>query len=300
MCADLPTAMSHGDNTVINGKVYFGGGNADDDSKHSMLCYDQAQDVWTTLPPLPVTYYGLGHINGKLVAVGGQKIPNLVHTNEMYKFKMKGKWQLTTPAMPTARSSPAVVSLSSALVVAGGENEQGEAMSSVSVLKHALQQWYRCDPLPKPCANLSPVLINDQVFMLGGHESPLSLNGAMYTSVDALLSSSEPCTEAADPTCPTQWKMLPDTPLHQPAAGAVLRKSLLSIGGKQSSSQESTAQQQVYIYSPTADSWIYISDLPCPMAATTTAVVSPVDILVIGGWDGQSLKTVVKGSLNPL
>ena len=71
-CVELTTAIVSGQITVINGKVYCGGGGAeDDDDEYIVYCYGPSQDKWTTLPPLPVKYCGLGQVNGKLVAVGG-------------------------------------------------------------------------------------------------------------------------------------------------------------------------------------------------------------------------------------
>ena len=72
-CARLPTTLVNGKTTVINGKVYCGGGVTDGDSKCIVYSYDPSQDKWTTLPPLPVKWFSLGQVNGKLVAVGGSK-----------------------------------------------------------------------------------------------------------------------------------------------------------------------------------------------------------------------------------
>ncbi|MCG8624262.1 MAG: kelch repeat-containing protein, partial [Proteobacteria bacterium] len=50
---------------VINGIVYYG-------AARTIYCYDPLQDKWTTpLPSPPVTYFGLGQIDGKLVTIGG-------------------------------------------------------------------------------------------------------------------------------------------------------------------------------------------------------------------------------------
>ena len=74
-CADVPSHYSDGISTVTNGKVYYGGGVTDDDGddEYNVYCYDPSQDNWTTLPPLPVYWFGLGQVSGKLVAVGGRK-----------------------------------------------------------------------------------------------------------------------------------------------------------------------------------------------------------------------------------
>ena len=54
----------------------------DDQLEYIVHCYDPLQDKWTTLPPLPVKWFGLGQVNGELVAVGGVKHNN--NTNEVY------------------------------------------------------------------------------------------------------------------------------------------------------------------------------------------------------------------------
>ena len=84
LCANLPTRLSSGKKTVVNGKVYCGGGVTND--AYTVYCYDPPQDKWTTLPLLPVRYFGLGQINGELVAVGGQKKCNVYTTNDVYTY----------------------------------------------------------------------------------------------------------------------------------------------------------------------------------------------------------------------
>ena len=65
--------------------------------------------------------FGLGQVNGKLVAVGGEKKSDFRATNEVYTYDERSrKWKQTIPPMPTARYSTGVLSLQSALVVAGG------------------------------------------------------------------------------------------------------------------------------------------------------------------------------------
>ena len=86
-CAKLPTQFSIGKAAFINGKVYCGGVWSDnDDDEYIVYCYDPSQNKWTTLPPLPVKWFGLGQIDGKLVTVGGKKNEHRA-TNEVYTFE---------------------------------------------------------------------------------------------------------------------------------------------------------------------------------------------------------------------
>ena len=135
--------------TIINGKVYCGGGVTSGDD-HIAYRYDPLQDKWTSLPPLPVIWFDLGQVNGKLVAVGGWKKGTWNETNEVYMYDERSrKWKQTIPPMPTARYSPGILSLQSALVVAGGYTLS--YIDAVEIFKSDTPQWYRTDPLPKPC-----------------------------------------------------------------------------------------------------------------------------------------------------
>ena len=90
--------------------------------------------------------------------------------------------------------------------------------------------------------------------------------------------------------------MLPNTPTYQPAA-AMLAGNLLAIGGSQISSKRE-GNGGVLVYSPSINSCIYISDLPTPLSLlTAVAVLSSTEILVIGGWGGDCVNTVYKGTL---
>ena len=80
----------------------------------------------------------------------------------------------------------------------------------------------------------------------------------------------------------------------------MLAGNLLAIGGKETSSYGGAKKKEVYMYSPSTNSWIYISDLPAPRSETAVAVLSSTEILVIGGRsDGDSrVNTVYKGTLH--
>ena len=299
-CKESPVEFSGGKSTVINGKVYYGGGFIDrDDAEYIVYCYDRSQDTWTTLPPLPVSYFGLGQVNGKLVAVGGRKKSNgsNVDTNEVYTYDERSKkWKQTIPPMPTARCWPGVLSLQSALVVAGGFPYTG----AVEIFKADTSQWYKTDPLPTACSGISLVAIGNTCYALGGYNHPSYLNQALYASVDELLHNAVPAsqtTHSGRSDTQSAWKTLPDTPTYEPAA-AVLAGPVLAVGGTETS-EGGADMMQVYTYSPFTNSWIYISDLPAPRYRAAVALLSPAEILVIGGWyDGGSVNTVYKGTLH--
>ena len=265
---------------------------------YSVHCYDLAQDKWTTLPPLPVRCFGLGQVNSKLVAVGG-KNSEREPTNKVYMYDERSrKWKLTIPTMPTARDFPNVLSLQSALIVAGGYTGLSY-IAAVEIFKADTSQWYRTDQLPTACQDIPLLPIGNTCYALGGYKNPSYLNQALDASVDDLLrtaASANQTTHSGSSDTQSAWKTLPNTPTYRPVA-AVLAGKLLSIGGWKTS-EGGAAKREVYMYSPSTSSWIYISDLPAPRSETVVAVLSSTEILVTGGWvDGGRVNTVYKGIL---
>ena len=196
--------------------------------------------------------------------------------------------------MPTARWHPSVLSLQSALVVAGGLTSFVSYTAAVEIFKPDISQWYRTDPLPKACIRISLVAIDNRCYALGGYQDPSYLNQAFYTTVNDLLDNRVPANQTIHSQ--SAWKMLPNTPTYRPPA-AMLDEILLTLGGKETSAGE-TDKKEVYMYSPSTNSWVYISDLPAPRSLAAVAVLSSTEILVIGGWDGGYVNAVYKGTLH--
>ena len=200
--------------------------------------------------------------------------------------------------MPTARQFPGVLSLQSALVVAGGNRGFRVYRDAVEIFKPDTSQWYRTDSLPVGCCLIPLVAIGNTCYALGGYNGS-RLNQALYTSVGDLLRYAVPAnqtTHSGSSDTQSAWKMLPSTPTYRPSS-AVLAGNLLAIGGKETSGGRDS-KKEVYMYSPSTNSWIYISDLPAPRSFTAVGVMSPTEVLVIGGLnEGETVNTVYQGTL---
>ena len=149
-------------------------------------------------------------------------------------------------------------------------------------------------------SNISVVAIGNTCYALGGYKGSY-LNQALYASVDDLLGNAVPAnqtTHSGSSDTQSAWKTLPNTPTYGPAA-AVLAGNLLAVGGGETS-RGGASKNKVYMYSPSTNSWIYISDLPKPQAMLTVAVLSSTEILVIGGYNRGRVNTVYKGTLTLL
>ena len=306
---ELPTKLSEAKTTVVDGKVYCGGGVTEViDDAHIVYCYDPLQDKWSALPPLTVRFYGLGRINGALVAVGGTKMDvkgmkRGMITNEVYTYNEQLQtWEQTIPHMPTARQSPGVLSLESALIVASGYTSGQQFANTVEIFQQSTSQWYRTDPLLIDCCDVSMTANSDRCYVLGGFKEPLCLNQVLYTTVNDLLRNAVPVdqtthTGSSDRDTQTAWKLLPNTPIYRPAS-CMLADHLLAIGGSETP-EGGADKKEVYMYSPSTNCWIYISNMPVSLCEISVNALSPVEILVTGGrMNGCRMNTVYRGILN--
>ena len=268
----------------MNGNIYYGTG-------ESIFCYNPIQDEWMQLQGTPVTQFGLGHMDGKLVTAGGHLREALfsLSTNKVFTNdgSPKSKWKQTLPVMPTARSYPGVLSTESALIVAGGL--KGESSQDlVEIFKQETSQWYTASSLPSPCFGMSMILQQDICYAVGGRTlkhsmvknnvTLVSTDQTFCASVNELLSSNQ--SKNGSSSSPV-WKIVANIPSYAPAA-TTLAGSLVAVGGDDKP-VDGTVQNKVYIYSTTANSWINTFDLPLPLPELTTVAVSSTEILVIGG-----------------
>lgn len=281
--------------TVINGKVYLGGGESE-----YVYCFNPSEEKWNNLPPLPVKEYGLGQINGTLVAVGGVDYSTQMPSNILYSLSggKSQKWERKFPPMPTARHSVAVTGLKSALLVAGGLVDTHKSTHTVEVFKSDTARWYKTDSFQLPTACFCPSLtvMEDMIYVIGGYhtsdQTTTRLSQAVFASVSDILDVAE--YDEVNGDIDNQWKKLHGTPTFQPLA-VMLDGNLLAVCGHDTANT-STRRKQVYMYSQPINSWIYISDLPESIECTTTAALSPTEILVVGS-DAEKVTTIFMGSV---
>ncbi len=278
--------MSRGKAVTINDKVYYGGGFDDDD--YCVHCYELPQDVWSTLPRLPVCYFGLGEVKGELVAVGGMG-SSCSRSNVVHVFnKGRNNWKRSIPPMPTVRDSPAVVSLPTHLVVAGGDMGSGDYTDNVEIYNVSTSQWSETDRLPYACYNLRGIVCNNTVYLMGGFDGN-HFNKVLAVQVDRLISADRQDDGSAN-KADSVWNTISNTPVYRPSP-VTISDTLFAVGGVDS---EDEVSQKVHAYSSSMDSWLYVGDLPSPVAFAATVSLSPTECLVIGGWNKTIQSTVYK------
>ena len=154
--------MYQGQSVVIGDKVYYGGGFADDEvDKYYVYCYHRQFDNWTRLSA-PVKSFGLGKFNDGLMVVGGITMKG-EENKKVYTYNETNEaWVSVIPDMPISRQFPAVLSLSSAMVVAGGEN-------SIEIYTQERGWYWSNQPLPVPCSDVTLLATGNKCFTLAGN-----------------------------------------------------------------------------------------------------------------------------------
>ena len=267
----------------------MGGGGADSDGDYLVCQYNPASDEWTSLPPCPVCFFGLGQLSGELLTVGGVAHDGI--TKKVYRYKPESQqWEEFLQPLPTARYGLTVISAQSAVTACGGATHTcGVPCTTVEVYTTETFQWHTIDPLPVPCWMMSSVIINNTAYLLGGLTNDLKpIKTVPYAPVASLIqratSRPQQSASAARPdSTSSAWKTLRDTPLKRTAA-AGLGGMLLAVGGDDDQRDTLPA---VHVYSPATSTWIRVKsgDLPEPRYYCTAVELAGNRLLVVGGRD---------------
>ena len=289
-CTNLPVSSYFGQAIVGGGCVYVGLYGAS-----KVLKYNSIADVWSKLPDTPVTKYSIGHLDKKLLLVGGQ-LPSKEATPNIYEFDESSQtWLASTsiPPMPTARSSSTTISWTSpaALIVCGGRDHQSLPSNAVEVYHSKTSQWFTASPLPAPRDSATHAIVNNTLYLIGGYEE-YNLGSCkktvMSVSIPHLLES---CFQPSG-SSPVQWwsrsTSIPDVPYYCCTATS-LGGCLLAIGGSKSAYDSSVSS--VYAYCPLTSSWVLIGELPEPLCDCIAASLPTGELLVLGGWSSAGMQT---------
>ena len=277
---DIPTVTSCAQAVVIRGIVYVGGGDTSShDDGYLIQQYSSTDDRWSTLPPAPVCYFGMGELNGQLVILGGNTrqlhVTGKVHTLN----SSTQKWVESIAPIPTARHSPAVFSLPSCLTVVGGGDQHGTKLSDVEIFMPHTSQWHKTtSPAPSPLYNMTTTAINNKCFI------------AEYSSTKVYqlcVSLQQTTTDSANtPQVITEWTNLCDLP-HSGCGLGSINECLLAVGGGGWHNPTTT----ILGFSPITNTWKTVGELPEPRCVCTTVLLPTGELLVMSGWDGPWSRT---------
>ena len=145
--------MKGAQGVFFNNKLHIGGGHTGNSVTDSMVFkYNATLDIWESLPPSPLKWFGMTIFNQQLVLVGGREVGNRKqeNTNKIASWDQANQsWNFTVPPMTFARISPVVFSYNGYLIAAGGK--KGSLDFNMEVLDWQTQRWIIAASLPVKC-----------------------------------------------------------------------------------------------------------------------------------------------------
>ena len=174
------SAMIRGYSAVDgHGKAYFTPFSSSEKRIYSCKLNNHSKNLsWLVVPECPHFEFGLAIVNDAITAVGGykQEYRPSQPTNCLLTYsEARGQWMERFPPMHTRRRLPAVVTTPSLLVVAGGNGNGNEVLTTVEVMNLQTQQWSAAGELPVPLTHASATLHKDCLHIAGGY------NNCVYT-----------------------------------------------------------------------------------------------------------------------
>ena len=138
-----------------------------EDWEHHPLWWGVHRQHWHSQAGVPVqsptrhmvtashVYFGLTHLDGKLVTVGCRRHNQPTLINDVYMFQKSEKWKRSIPPMPAAYSHTTVVNYQSTIIVVSGgvmhwhtDSILRTSTNAVEVFQTKTFQWHHAEPLP--------------------------------------------------------------------------------------------------------------------------------------------------------
>lgn len=279
----------------LNGIIYVGGGDEDilGNPSYKIDAYNIATNSWGPQIDTVYHYFSMTCFEGHLTIVGGEDQKNAV-TNKVLKL------QLDQTGMPTdyiplqpfkiPRSHTTAVGYHDYLIVAGGTGEkkksgEGKRLASTEIYISSVERWYSSDNIPKALFNLKPVVVENELYLLGGCDQNGPSQKVFVASLDMLSGHR------------LKWQKFQNTPLHN-SSPVYIYKFLLILGGSDKAAVR--VPEDIAVFNRTKGCWEAVGNIPSIRLAPAVVSVGS-RIALIGGQDDikQATNTVWIGTCEP-
>ena len=282
--ATAPVGRSNHTAVWLDGLVYVGSGiESGYKSSYMINCYDPVNNSWSSSINTPYCDFAMTILNNTLVIAGGEdrsyNITNQILTMDAGRLKSYTK-------MITARSCATAAGYQGMLIITGGRNDKGKKLSATELFDSNSVQWYKCSYIPQPLFSLKSVIVDSNLYILGGYNKDGYYSPAVFTASLDTLSTHQ-----------LKWNTHQDTPWCASAPVSVNGTHLLIVGGYKNGKYTS----DIHKLNKVSHSWEAIGHIPS--ARRLSAAVSTADnrVIVIGGANkkGEVTTTVWIGSCEP-
>lgn len=275
--------ISGDSSAVCDSNAYFADGSL-------VLMFNSVTDEWTTLPPCPKHSFAIAVVGHLPTAVGGFKVGE-GNVKTLLSLRGEGhsrKWVEEYPPMSYQRKCPAAASTGHLLVVAGGCGSD-DINRSVEVLDTYTMSWTLvATPLPLGLWRATAVVCGDRLYLGGGckDSKPNGCLNVHYCSISDLQSG--PVTlpvhkrlaSRLSTKTRSMWHPIAKLPMLQSTIVPFLGY-LLAIGGE--SPTQNTPVSDVYVYSPSSNSWRPNGNLVQPRSKCFAVPLPNNRLMALGG-----------------
>lgn len=171
----MPTARQHSNCCLVNGRIYVMGGISSwTDKTDKNEVYDPQTDSWKTASPLPYPCENpiIASVDNNIYVLCGDVL-------WMYE-PSTDKWEAKENCPDWISVMFGCAVLNDQIIIAGGQNRDGKAVSSVQIYNSTSDTWTRSTDLPVPIQLGGITTLNGKIYIIGGCDSDFNKFDTVY------------------------------------------------------------------------------------------------------------------------
>ena len=251
-----------------------------------ILMFNSRREQWTVLPECNKQYFSIAVVNGLLTAIGG-KVSGRA-TNTLLSLSLdtpdisREKWIEKLPPMTYCRNAPAVITIDTSLIVAGGFGPDQEK-APVEVMDTQTLQWSTVASRPHLLWQATVTICGDRLYLGGGFDTGSgATKSVLMCEVNDLLQSKPQsrATRAGHSESCQVWKEVAPLPVARSSL-VTFQGHLLAVGGYGVAGYTSEVRQ----YDAATNSWSVISQMRVKRCQSLAVVLpnNTSSLMVCGG-----------------
>ena len=282
---DGPPAPSpiFGYSVAVSGDmVYLHDGNY---GSRKVLMFNSRRGQWAVLPECNKQFFSIAVVNGLLTAIGG--LVSFRATNTLLSLSLdtpdisREKWIEKLPPMTYCHNTPAVITIDTSLIVAGGSGPDKEK-APVEVMDTQTLQWSTVASLPHPLMQATATICGERLYLGGGFRTSGTTKSVLMCEVKDLLQSKPQsrATRAGHSESCQVWKEVAPLPVTHSSL-VTFQDHLLAVGGSGDAGDTSEVRQ----YDAATNSWSVISQMRVKRCRSLAVVLpnNTSSLMVCGG-----------------
>ena len=253
-----------------------------------ILMFNSRREQWTVLPKCNKQCFSIAVVNGLLTAIGGAV--SVRATNTLLSLSLdtpdisREKWIEKLPPMTYCHNSPAVITIDTSLIVAGGWGPD-EEKAPVEVMDTQTLQWSTTvASLPHPLQEATATICGERLYLGGGFGTgDRATKSVLMCEVKDLLQSKPQsrATRAGHSESCQVWKEVAPLPVTLSSL-VTFQDHLLAVGGLGVAGDTSDVRQ----YDAATNSWSVISQMRVKRCRSLAVVLpnNTSSLMVCGGY----------------